>query len=43
MAALERRLAEEEEERRNAHTSAMRLDAQVSNPLTNLIRLSESA
>lgn len=27
--ALEARLAEEEEERRNAHTSVMRLEAQV--------------
>lgn len=29
MTALEGRLAEEEEERRNAHTSVMRLEAQV--------------
>lgn len=28
-AALDERLAEEEEERRNAHTSVMRLEAQV--------------
>lgn len=37
--ALDKRLAEEEEQRRNAHTSVMRLEAQVMNPLTTFIRL----
>lgn len=39
--ALERRLAEEEEDRRNAHTSVMRLEAQVMNRLANFMPLSD--
>lgn len=38
-AALERRLAEEEDERRNAYTSIMRLEAQVMNGPASFVRL----